>query len=185
MNIKMNMNNDQDNQEQEQEQGQKQGQGREHIIKASQEQEQESRLFTPPIPSILPISPGQLQEAWTKFLLEVICEMEKAGLIKRITPESEDKNDECEYLKKNPNRIRIVGPIWRRTRKFGYKRVPFIRLSGSWLEKCGFAVGQRFLVYPTKDQLLLKKCTLCSDWLLLYERTTRKKKKRTKKKNRV
>lgn len=154
----MNMSNDQD-----------QNQNKSQTL----EQEQESRLFT------MLTTPCQLHETWTKFLLEVLCELEEAGLIKRISPESEDKNDEYEYeyeyesLKKDPNlrRRRIVSPMWRSTKRFGYGyKVPFIRLSGLWLEEYGFFVGQKFLVYPKKDQLILKKTSRCSDWLVLSER---------------
>ena len=37
------------------------------------------------------------------------------------------------------------------------KRVPFVYLSGLWLENLGFAIGQRLEIYsPEKGQLLLK-----------------------------
>ncbi|NIM14975.1 MAG: type I addiction module toxin, SymE family [Candidatus Aminicenantes bacterium] len=37
------------------------------------------------------------------------------------------------------------------------KRVPFVYLSGLWLENLGFAIGQRLDIYsPEKGQLLLE-----------------------------
>jgi hypothetical protein len=163
MNMNMNMSNDRD---QDQDQIKNKSQNQSQTL----EQEQESRLFA------MLTTPCQLHETWTEFLLEVLCELEEAGLIKRISHESEDKNDEyeCEYkyLKKDPNlrRRRTVSPICRYSERFGYKKVPFIRLSGYWLEEYGFFVGQRFLVYPKKDQLLLKRTSRCSDWLLLSKK---------------
>ena len=177
MNTNMNMKTDQAKQDQDQ----GQVQVHEHATKICTKQEQESRLLS------LLTPPGQLHKAWTQFLLEVLCGLEEAGLIKRISPVSpEDKKDqeECEYayayayeyeykyVTKNLRRRRKVGSIFRSSKKEGYrkgKRVPFIRLSGLWLEKCGLLVGDKFLVFPKKDQLLLKKTTRCSDFLLLNE----------------
>jgi hypothetical protein len=160
MNMKMNMNNDQDKQDhtqvkaqdQARSQGQAQGQCQ------GQKQEQVSRLLT------LITPPGQLHGAWTKFLIEVLSVLEEVGLIKRVSPEYKKYDDKYECIMRNLSRIRIVGPLYRNTQRLEYT-VPFIRLSGLWLEKCGFFVGQRFLVYPKEDQLLLKKTYLCSDWL--------------------
>ena len=165
MNMNMNMKTDQAKQDQDQSQVQ------EHATKICPKQEQESRLLS------LLTPPGQLHKAWTQFLLEVLCGLEKAGLIKRISPEDKKDQEEYEYeyeykyVKKNLRRRRKVGSIYRSSKK-GYrkgKRVPFIRLSGLWLEKCGLLVGDKFLVFPKKDQLLLKKTTRCSDFLLLNE----------------
>lgn len=154
--MNMNMNNDQDKQDQAKAQGkvqvqaQSQGQG--------EKQEQVSRLLT------LLTPPGQLHGAWNKFLIEVLSVLEEAGLIKRVSPDYKKYDDKYECIMRNLSRIRIVGPQNRHTQRLEYK-IPFIRLSGLWLEKCGFFVGQRFLVYPKEDQLLLKKIHLCSDWL--------------------
>jgi hypothetical protein len=157
--MNMNMNNDQDKQAQAQAQAQAQVQARSQG--QGQKQEQVSRLLS------LLTPPGQLHGAWTEFLLEVLSVLEEAGLIKRVGPESPEYkkyDDKYECILRNLSRIRIVGPLFRNTQRLEYK-VPFIRLSGLWLEKCGFFVGQRFLVYPKEDQLLLKKTYLCSDWL--------------------
>lgn len=124
-----------------------------------QGQEQVSRLLT------LLTPPGQLHGAWTKFFIEVLSVLEEAGLIKRVSPEYKKYDDKYECIMRSLSRIRIVGPLYRNTRQRLGDMVPFIRLSGLWLEKCGFSVGQRFLVYPKEDQLLLKKTHLCSDWL--------------------
>ncbi len=37
------------------------------------------------------------------------------------------------------------------------RRVPFIRLSGIWLENFGFDIGKRFAVYCSADQLILRR----------------------------
>lgn len=52
--------------------------------------------------------------------------------------------------------------IGRRYDTSGYKKrfiraVPFIRLSGMWLETHGFDMGKRFAVYGSRDQLILKR----------------------------
>lgn len=170
MNMNMNMNNDQEKQAHDQvkAQGQVQAQaGSQEQVQVQdhqgqcQEQEQVSRLFT------LLTHPGQLHGAWTKYLIEVLSVLESAGLIKRVSPEKKyDYKYEC--IMRNLSRVRIVGPLFRHTDRLEYK-VPFIHLSGLWLEKCGFLVGQRYLVYPKEDQLLLKKTYLCSDWLTKEE----------------
>jgi hypothetical protein len=146
MNMNTNINNDQDKQAQAQ------------VRNQSQNQEQVSRLLS------LVTPPGQLHGAWTKFLIEVLSVLEEAGLIKRVSPENKKYDDKYECIMRNLSRIRIVGPLFRDTQRLEYY-VPFIRLSGLWLEKCGFFVGQRFLVYPKEGHLLLKKTYLCSDWL--------------------
>lgn len=178
-NTNMNMKTDQAKQDQDQSQVQVQ----EHATKMCTKQEQESRLLS------LLTPPGQLHKAWTQFLLEVLCGLEEAGLIKRISPVSpEDKKDqeayeyEYKYVTKNLRRRRKVGSIFRSSKKEGVghrkeKKVPFIRLSGLWLEKCGLLVGDKFLVFPKKDQLLLKKTTRCSDFLLLNEDEYKQEKK--------
>lgn len=176
MKRKMKMNNDQEKQAYDQvktrgkvqaqagSQGQGQGQGQvqDHQVQVQvqvqcQKQEQVSRLLSLLTPA------GQLHGAWTKYLIEVLSVLEEAGLIKRVSPEKKyDYNYEC--IMRNLSRVRKVGPLYRYTNRLEYK-VPFIRLSGLWLEKCGFLVGQRYLVYPKQDHLLLKKTYLCSDWL--------------------
>jgi hypothetical protein len=163
MNMNMNMNSDQEQQSQGQVQARSQDQSQSQI----QMQEQVSRLLS------LLTPPGQLHGAWTKFLIEVLSVLEEAGLIKRVSPEYKKYDDKYQCIMRNLSRIRIVGPLFRNTQRLEYK-VPFIRLSGLWLEKCGFFVGQRFLVYPKEDQLLLKKIYLCSDWLNKEEYETGK-----------
>lgn len=37
----------------------------------------------------------------------------------------------------------------------GHDRVPFLRLSGRWLEQCGFAIGARYYVTVAKGKLIL------------------------------
>ena len=166
MKMKMKKKNDQEKQAYDQVKAQgkvqvqagSQGQVQAHQVQVQfQKQEQVSRLLTLLTPA------GQLHGDWTKYLIEVLSVLESAGLIKRVSPEKKcDYKYEC--VMRNLSRVRRVGPLYRYTNRLEYK-VPFIRLSGLWLEKCGFFVGQRYLVYPKENQLLLKKTYLCSDWL--------------------
>ncbi|MCP5005077.1 MAG: type I toxin-antitoxin system SymE family toxin [Planctomycetes bacterium] len=61
-------------------------------------------------------------------------------------------------LKEKP-RVYRIGRLYRAS---GFKgrflcAVPFIRLSGIWLENFGFDIGERFAVYSFEDQLILKR----------------------------
>lgn len=37
----------------------------------------------------------------------------------------------------------------------GHDRVPFLRVSGQWLEQCGFVIGAQYSVTATPGQLML------------------------------
>jgi toxic protein SymE len=39
----------------------------------------------------------------------------------------------------------------------GYKQVPFLRLSGNWLEQVGFGIGSIVEIIPSENQLIIKK----------------------------
>jgi hypothetical protein len=43
----------------------------------------------------------------------------------------------------------------RSLRRSGHDRVPFLRVSGRWLEKCGFAIGTRYYVTVAQGKLML------------------------------
>jgi hypothetical protein len=43
----------------------------------------------------------------------------------------------------------------RSSRRSGLDRVPFLRVSGRWLEQCGFAIGARCYVTVTQGKLML------------------------------
>jgi hypothetical protein len=43
----------------------------------------------------------------------------------------------------------------RSSRRSGHDRVPFLRVSGRWLEQCGFAIGTRYYVTVAQDKLML------------------------------
>ena len=43
----------------------------------------------------------------------------------------------------------------RSSRRSGHDRVPFLRVSGRWLEECGFAIGARYYVTVAKGKLIL------------------------------
>jgi len=43
----------------------------------------------------------------------------------------------------------------RSSRRSGHDRVPSLRVSGQWLEQCGFAIGARYYVTAAKGKLIL------------------------------
>jgi len=43
----------------------------------------------------------------------------------------------------------------RSSRQSGHDRVPFLRVSGRWLEQCGFAIGARYNVTAAPGKLML------------------------------
>jgi len=43
----------------------------------------------------------------------------------------------------------------RSSRRSGHDRVPFLRVSGRWLEECGFAIGARYFVTVSHGKLML------------------------------
>jgi hypothetical protein len=43
----------------------------------------------------------------------------------------------------------------RSSRRSGHDRVPFLRVSGRWLEQCGFAIGARYYVTASQGKLML------------------------------
>jgi hypothetical protein len=43
----------------------------------------------------------------------------------------------------------------RSSRRSGHDRVPFLRVSGRWLEQCGFAIGTRYYVTVAQGKLML------------------------------
>ncbi|MGA8808452.1 MAG: SymE family type I addiction module toxin [Thermoanaerobaculia bacterium] len=43
----------------------------------------------------------------------------------------------------------------RSSRQSGHDRVPFLRVSGRWLEQCGFAIGARYFVTVAQGKLML------------------------------
>jgi toxic protein SymE len=43
----------------------------------------------------------------------------------------------------------------RSSRRSGHDRVPFLRVSGRWLEQCGFAIGARYYVTMAQRKLML------------------------------
>jgi len=43
----------------------------------------------------------------------------------------------------------------RSSRRSGHDRVPFLRVSGRWLEQCGFAIGTRYYVTVSQGKLML------------------------------
>jgi toxic protein SymE len=43
----------------------------------------------------------------------------------------------------------------RSSRRSRHDRVPFLRVSGRWLEQCGFSIGTRYYVTVTQGKLML------------------------------
>ena len=43
----------------------------------------------------------------------------------------------------------------RSSRRSGHDRVPFLRVSGRWLEQCGFPIGARYYVTVAHGKLML------------------------------
>jgi toxic protein SymE len=43
----------------------------------------------------------------------------------------------------------------RSSRRSGHDRVPFLRVSGRWLEQCGFAIGARYYITVAQGKLML------------------------------
>lgn len=43
----------------------------------------------------------------------------------------------------------------RSSKRSGHDRVPFLRVSGRWLEQCGFAIGARYYVTVAQGKLML------------------------------
>ncbi len=91
---------------------------------------------------------------WRKFVLEILSCMAKksANFLPPELPEG------LKAFFRKPA-LYTVGSIRRRSRA-KYRRpdkvVPFIRISGFWLEGYGFDVGKRFEVYPEQSQLVLR-----------------------------
>jgi hypothetical protein len=57
-------------------------------------------------------------------------------------------------------RVNTVSPLYRRStspfRQHKNTYVPFLRLSGLWLERFGFEIGDKFEIYAMKNQLILR-----------------------------
>ena len=57
-------------------------------------------------------------------------------------------------------RVNTVSSIFRRSTspfmQYKNKYVPFLRLSGLWLESFGFEIGKKYVIYAMKNQLILK-----------------------------
>lgn len=57
-------------------------------------------------------------------------------------------------------RVNTVSPLYRRStspfRQHKNRYVPFLRLSGLWLESFGFEIGDKFEIYAMKNQLILR-----------------------------
>jgi hypothetical protein len=73
------------------------------------------------------------------------------------TAEERTQNSPRRDRRKKDIRTLTVSMLLRQrsSRRSGHDRVPFLRVSGRWLEQCGFAIGARYFVIVTQGQLML------------------------------
>jgi hypothetical protein len=55
----------------------------------------------------------------------------------------------------NGQRTITIGSLFRSTSTRGDARVPYVRMSGQWLEKAGFACGARLLIATEEGKLVI------------------------------
>jgi len=99
-----------------------------------------------------PLSFDKVYGAWKRFLFEILDVMTK-----KSASIFQPKSSVSSVLKSRPG-LYTISSLFRSPRSpFGQGRfVPFLRLSGCWLENYGFCIGKRFEVYPSKCQLILQ-----------------------------
>jgi len=73
------------------------------------------------------------------------------------TAEGRTTNTQCRERRKKDIRTLTVCMLLRQrsSRRSGPDRVPFLRVSGQWLEQCGFAIGARYYVTVAQGKLML------------------------------
>ena len=52
-------------------------------------------------------------------------------------------------------RVVTIGSLFRPSSRRGEGRVPYVRLSGYWLQQLGFEVGARLLIAPEQGRLVI------------------------------
>lgn len=99
-----------------------------------------------------PLNFDRVYVAWKRFLFEILDVMtKKSSSIFQL------KSSVPTVFKSRPG-LYTVSSLFRSSRSpFGHgQSVPFLRLSGCWLENYGFCIGKKFEVYPSKGQLFLR-----------------------------
>jgi hypothetical protein len=109
-----------------------------------------------------------------KFFHEVFDYVKRGGMVRYFLPESaanlKTSIEEKSSLGGNLQpRIRTVRSFLRKSDSLFLslnedKFVPFIRLSGSWLEKYGFKIGSKYLVYAEDKQLIIREVGICVEY---------------------
>jgi hypothetical protein len=52
-------------------------------------------------------------------------------------------------------RVVTIGSLFRTSSRGGDARVPYVRLSGHWLQRIGFDAGARLLIAPEQEKLVI------------------------------
>ena len=52
-------------------------------------------------------------------------------------------------------RVVTIGSLFRTSSRGGDARVPYVRLSGHWLQRLGFDAGARLLIAPEQGRLII------------------------------
>lgn len=106
-----------------------------------------------------------------RFLFEAVGEIKEDVLLKVLVKNKWEttplENRQAEEGSREPGDIEImskpkvytISAVGHLIPSRFYDRIkyaPLVRLSGFWLKKYGFQVGGKFLVYPSKDQLILR-----------------------------
>jgi toxic protein SymE len=80
-----------------------------------------------------------------------------APIASTATAEERTTNSPRRQLWKECIRTLTVSMLLRQrsSRRSGHDRVPFLRVSGRWLEQCGFAIGARYYVTVAQGKLTL------------------------------
>jgi len=78
-------------------------------------------------------------------------------IVSTAPPEERTTNAPPRERRKDGVRTLTVSMLLRQrsSRRSGNDRVPFLRVSGRWLEQCGFAIGARYYVTVTQGKLML------------------------------
>jgi toxic protein SymE len=72
------------------------------------------------------------------------------------TAEKPTTNTPCRERQKDIRTLTVSMLLRQRSsRRRGHDRVPFLRVSGRWLEQCGFAIGARYYVAVEQGKLML------------------------------
>lgn len=106
-----------------------------------------------------------------EFFHEVFDYVKRGGMVRYFLSESAANLKTSEEGKSSLGgnfqpQIRTVSALWKKSdsrfsRFKEEKFVPFIRLSGSWLEEYGFKIGSKYLVYAEDKQLIIREVGIC------------------------